>query len=131
MGAEDLLVHVHIDKTAGTSLWNWFGSSISGGHGMIYPTVPGSYYLDETQLAGIADFGVRSVSSHYFRLYPEWEVGRHMHYFTLLREPLSHYLSYCNYLRQIFRAVKDPEQLASLPPDADKLSARELSLIHI
>jgi hypothetical protein len=130
MADEDLLAHVHIIKTAGTSLWKWFARTLAGGHGLVYPSnVPDSYYLDEAKLitSGIGNTAVRSVSSHYFRLFPARAVGRRMRYFTLLREPLAHYLSYCNYLRQIYRDITDPETLAALPPDADRLSAREFT----
>jgi len=130
MAAEDLLVHVHIEKTAGTALADWFRHAQTGGHALLYPRVPSSFYLDEGALQYIdliADTRVRSVSSHYFRVFPERVRGRRMRYFTLLREPVSQYLSFCNYERQLYPTITDPEQLAELPPNAHQLSAREFT----
>jgi len=130
MAAEDLLVHVHIEKTAGTALADWFRHTQPGGHGLIYPRVSSSFYLDESalrQVGFIAETRVRSVSSHYFRVFPERALGRRMRYVTLLREPLSQYLSFCNYERQLYPTITDPGKLAELPPNAHQLSAREFT----
>jgi len=128
MAAEDLLSHVHIEKTAGTALANWFNRA--GGHGLIYPRVPTGFYLDEAflrQIGFVTDVRMRSVSSHYFRLFPEEILGRRMRYFTLLREPVSQYLSFCNYERLLYPTITEPERLVGLPPNAHRLSAREFT----
>lgn len=126
---EDLLVHVHIPKCAGTSLWYWLARHNVGSHGFLYPLVSDSFYYDEEALAklGIASTALRCMSSHYFRVYPEFCAGRRMRYFTLLRDPVAHFVSYARYIRTVYPNITDQEQMESVPPGADTLSLREFT----
>ena len=129
MAEKDLLVQVHVPKCAGTSIWYWLARTLPGEHGFLYPNVPISFYYDTPALIelGFGNTALRCVSSHYIRTFPAQLAGRDMRYFTLLREPIPHYLSFCNYIRKIYREITDPEMLAAVPPDADQLSAREFT----
>lgn len=129
MAEEDLLVQVHIPKCAGTSIWYWLARTLPGEHGFLYPNVPISFYYDLPALVelGLANTALRCMSSHYFRIFPDRVAGRNMRYFTLLRGPVRQYMSFCNYVRKIYREITDPEMLASVPPEADRLTAREFT----
>lgn len=129
MADDDLLVHVHIPKCAGTSIWYWMARHMPSAHGFLYPDTYPSFYYDEAALVelGIGNVALRCMSSHYFRVFPEVCAGRRMRYFTLIRDPLKQFLSYATYVRNIYRTLTDEEMLASVPPDADRLTVREFA----
>lgn len=96
---DNVLVHVHIYKCAGTSVRVWLGRAFPNGFGVWYP----HYVFDEVTLeaAGLGDRRLRALSSHTIRRYPQVSCGRRMRYFTLLRNPVDHVLSNIRYMCQI------------------------------
>jgi hypothetical protein len=124
MAEEDLLVHVHILKTAGTSLWYWMARRLPGRHGFLYPQKPLTVFHTEDELTefGIGNQVLRAMSSHHFRVFPEWCAGRRMRYFTVLRDPLRQFLSYLRYVPESIH-----EDSPGLPSGAGLLSSRELT----
>jgi hypothetical protein len=124
-----LFVHVHVPKCAGTSLWYWLARHNPGAHGFLYPNVPPSFYYDAGAIAelGIADTALRCMSSHYFRVFPARCAERDMRWFTLLRDPLEHYVSWARYMRKVYPDITDPEQRVNVPPAADQLSLRDFT----
>lgn len=126
MALADLLVHVHIQKCAGTSLWYWMARHHPGSHGFLYPRVPSAFYYDEAALVelGIGNVQLRCVSSHFFRIFPEQVAGRKMRYFTLLREPVAHFVSWARYARTFAREIND-QGLYVLPAGIESMTPRE------
>lgn len=126
----DLLVHVHIPKCAGTSIWYWMARHMPSAHGFLYPADAHPWFFyDEAALSelGVSYVGLRCMSSHYFRVFPAECHGRRMRYFTLIRDPLQQFLSYARYERNVYRTITDETVLAAIPPDADRLTIREIA----
>ena len=126
MQPEDLLVHIHIPKTAGTSLRMWLYRAFPNGFGSMYP----AYDFDEESLAaaGLGDLRLRAVSTHNIRRFPPQSCRRRMHYLTLLREPLDHFRSIVLYLKQVKRDVGDWLPFKKmLPEEMEKMSSREIT----
>ena len=128
MADEDLLVHVHIPKCGGTSLWMWLAAAHPDGHGNLYPDLANyAYTEDELRRLRVDDPRLRSMSSHNIRTFAATSCGRRMHYFTFIREPVGHFLSYFRFVRQIHEEVRDPNMVAMLPPHFEHISSREFA----
>jgi len=128
MADEDLLLHVHVPKCAGTSVRKWLGAAFPNQHGELYP-VRGTYVFDEPKLRwlNIGNPNLRSMSTHNIRVFPAVSNGRRMRYFTFLRDPVAHYLSYVTYMKQIIGTVDDPVVRSGLPDDFAERSSREFT----
>lgn len=125
----DLFVQVHIPKCAGTTVYRWLMRSHPQQHRSVYLNAPPTVILDDRNLLrlGAADPQLRSFSSHYIRTFEPIRLGRHMRYFTFLRDPIDHFLSYHAYMRTAFANYTDPISRSSIPPDCDRRSSRELA----
>jgi hypothetical protein len=68
------------------------------GFGSFYP----EFVFDDDSLwqAGLSDPRLTAVSAHNIRRFPAEIHGRPMHYFTLLRHPVPHFLSIVRYIMQ-------------------------------
>ncbi|MBV8582119.1 MAG: hypothetical protein JOZ86_15955 [Candidatus Eremiobacteraeota bacterium] len=119
----DVLVHVHIPKSGGTSVRVWLYRGCPYGFGAWYP----DYDFDETTLAaaGLGDPRLRALSTHNIRRFPAVSCGRTMRYVTLLRDPVEQHLSFVHYLKQMIADGVMPP--LALPPDAASLSSRALT----
>jgi hypothetical protein len=120
-----LLAHIHIPKTAGTSVWRLLQQC--GGHRNLYVNDTHFVYDPPNLAEVIADSGVRSVSSHSIRTFPPYVAGRRMLYFTILRDPVQQFISYMTFIKKVFRFQRDPNLLACLPPDPPSLDLREFA----
>jgi hypothetical protein len=125
---EDLYVHVHIPKCAGTTVWRWLLNSHREAFRGVYLMAPPNLVLDDENLAQfIADPVVRSFSTHYVRTYEPFRCGRRTHYYTFLRDPVQQFLSYHSYLHALSEQFTDPTMLAALPPDWAHISSRDFA----
>lgn len=77
----------------------WLYRAFPDGFGSWYP----DYVFDEQTLeaAGLRDERVRAVSTHWIRRFPSILCGRNVHYFTMLRNPVDHVLSWIRYNYQL------------------------------
>jgi hypothetical protein len=111
-----LLIQIHIPRCAGTSIGNWLRNAalqgVLSGFGAIYPD---DFVLENERdflAAGFADPRLTAVTTHNIRKFPATIAGRNAHYFSLLREPLEHVLSYVRYMRQERLAFDLPANLS-------------------
>lgn len=113
MGVPDVLVQIHIPKCAGTSVGVWLReASISGnlaGFGSFYS----NFVFDDDGLweAGLRDPRLTAISAHNIRRFVPEIHGRRMHYFTILRQPLAHFISMVRYMIQERRAYGIPPEV--------------------
>lgn len=126
MAEEDLLVHVHVPKCGGTSVWMWLAAAHPSGHGNLYPRQHPGYVFDEARLRalGTGDPKLRSMSTHNIRTFAPVVCGRNMRYFTFLRDPVQHFISYFRYIKQIY-AETDAEMRAGFPENFPSISSRD------
>ena len=126
--SDPVLVHVHLPKTAGTTIREQFEKSLGPAHRNLY-SKPHSYVYTEDALwdEALADFSVRSISSHFIRRFPPFIRGRRLLYYTFLRDPTQQFLSYYTYIRKVYPQITDEELLRSLPENAHLLSSREFA----
>jgi hypothetical protein len=129
MAEADLLVHVHIPKCAGTSIWYWMARHMPSAHGFLYPDTYPSFYYDVAALEAmpIQYVSLRCMSSHYFRVFPAICAGRRMRYFTLLRDPVRQFVSYVRYQQINYSESFPAEARAALPPHPDQLELRDVA----
>jgi hypothetical protein len=111
-----LLIQIHIPRCAGTSVGNWMRTAalqgVLAGFRAIYP----DFVLENDRdflAAGLGDPQLTAVTTHNIQKFPLTIVGRHAHYFTILRQPLDHVLSYVRYMRQERAAFDLPAQLGA------------------
>ncbi|MGH7682766.1 MAG: hypothetical protein ACREMT_00345, partial [Vulcanimicrobiaceae bacterium] len=109
---DNVLVHVHIYKCAGTSVRVWLFRAFPHGFGSWYP----NYVFDDVKLeaAGLGDRRLRAVSSHVIRRFRPAACGRRMNYFTLIRHPIDHVLSHLRYMCQIQHEANPAQALPSI-----------------
>jgi hypothetical protein len=110
-----LLIQIHIPRCAGTSVGSWLRGAaekgLFGGFGTMYT----DFVFDsdrDFRDAGFADPRLTVVTTHNIQKFPETICGRSTHYFTILREPLAHTLSYVRYMRQERAAFDLPADLS-------------------
>jgi hypothetical protein len=112
MAAEDLLVFVHIPKSAGTALNNWL--SLSHHYGNLYvktadPSVTALRWTDVNPV-DLADTKLRSVASHHLRTYPQSIHGRRLRYITILRDPIAWWISHVRFHHKLDAAGSQPQR---------------------
>ena len=122
-----ILIHIHVPKCGGTSFRSLLANQLSSRHLSLYVDnthyVYPEAYLDQL----VRSASILSVSSHFIRTFPPTLGGRRAHYVTFLRHPISHFLSYRNYVCKAFPAITDTALLESLPPKANELTSREFA----
>ena len=102
LASTDVLVQVHIPKCAGTSVAEWlrlatFAGALTG-FGAFYPDF---IFSDEgLWQVGLHDPRLTALSAHNIRRFPPKIHDRRLHYFTILRRPLPHFLSIVRYMLQ-------------------------------
>lgn len=126
-----LLVQIHIPRCAGTSIGNWLRSAalqgVLTGFGAVYPDDFVFQNDGDYLAAGFGDLRLSAVTTHNIRKFPATITGRKAHYFSILREPLEHVLSYVRYMRQERAAFDLPPGLGDDTRDiAAWLLARSL-----
>jgi len=112
--APDVLVQVHIPKCAGTSVAAWMGSAYTWGELTGFLSYYAGHHVDD----GVWPNGLRSprltaVSAHNIRRFPDSINGRRIHYFTILRDPLTHFLSMLRYMVQERAAFGVPPEVGN------------------
>jgi hypothetical protein len=103
VAAPDVLVQVHIFKCAGTSVANWLrNAAVTGVISGFRPYYEDNYVYTADQLweAGFDDPRLTAATSHGIRRFPPTIHDRRIHYFTILRRPLPHFLSVVRYMLQ-------------------------------
>jgi hypothetical protein len=112
MAAEDLLVFVHIPKSAGTALNTWL--SLSHHYGNLYVkaatlTATALRWTDVSPI-DLADTKLRSVASHHLRTYPASIHGRRLRYITILREPVAWWISHVRFFHKLDASASQPQR---------------------
>ncbi len=122
-----ILIHVHVPRTAGTSLNQILRESFGKRHVELYFSDP-QFVLPPEELDRIvaSKAGVASISSHSIRVYRPWLAGRKALYISLLREPVDRFLSNMSFIRKHYRSL-DPAHRRNCPPNAHELSVREIA----
>jgi hypothetical protein len=123
-----LFVHVHVPKTAGTSLnrllERWFGER----HVNHYDPRPNHCYtIPELEQFVAQRPEMLSLASHSFRLFPPFLAGRPVFYHTTLREPFDRFISNFTYAKKNFRNLS-PEHRGRLPENVESMGLREFIL---
>jgi len=127
--AEDLplLAHIHVPKCAGTSfrmlLERYFGPR----HMRLYIDDTYFVYGEDTLRHILLSDPPRALSSHHVRSFPRWLAGREMLYVTFLRDPIEQFVSYMTHIRKHYAGLTSQSLLASVPPDAPRLTLREFA----
>jgi hypothetical protein len=109
-----LLIHVHIPRTAGTSIANWLSLATqagkTSGHASVYT---GEIFGVRTGLldTGLGDPRIQTISTHDARTFPDRFIDRRAYYFTILREPLSQFASYMRYISENRESFRVPRRL--------------------
>jgi hypothetical protein len=125
-----LFVHIHIPKTGGTSLnllfEEWFGP---GFRRLYYPDP--HYVLPHAALETLIrnEPSIQCVASHSIRNFPSTIAGRPTRYIAMMREPHDRMLSVITHIRAELETFSE-EHVRTLPPHADRLSAREFFQIR-
>jgi hypothetical protein len=126
MADADLLVHAHVPKCGGTSVWMWLAAAHPGGHGNFYPGILG-YVLEEPRMRAlhVDDPRLRSMSTHDLRTFPAISCGRTMRYFSFVRDPIAHFFSYYRFMRAGFDGLDGVEWARAFPPNFRTASSRD------
>jgi len=112
--APDVLVQVHIPKCAGTSVATWMGNAYTWGELSGFLSYYSGHHInDRVWPNGLRSPQLTAVSAHNIRRFPERIDGRRIHYFTILRDPLSHFLSLVRYMAQEHHAFGVPAEVRS------------------
>jgi len=100
--APDVLVQVHIPKCAGTSVAAWLSKAYTWGEltGFFSHFAAGGIIDERAWSSGLRSPHLAAVSAHNIRRFPGIIGGRRIHYFTILRDPLTHFLSLVRYMNQ-------------------------------
>jgi hypothetical protein len=122
-----VLVHIHVPKTGGTSVVVLLQQA---GKPHINLYVNDTYFMYTPDVLAkdvLADYAIKSLSSHYVLTFPPYLGGRRMLYFTILRDPIQQFVSYLTFIKKKFKDIKDPNLLACLPGDPVALTLREFA----
>jgi hypothetical protein len=130
MALADLVVFVHIEKCAGTSLNFWLSSSHHYGNLYIRASnIPmNSLRWDDIRPVDLEDPALRSIASHHLRTYPDTIHGRTLRYITLLREPVARWISFVRFMNRLktddgsLRSLRDYAEWALEQPEERLLS---------
>lgn len=124
---KSVLFHVHIPKCAGSSFRSLLQKHFRTRHLNLYVDDTHFLFSNEQLADAITTNDPISISSHFVRVFPRMIAGRRIHYVTFLRNPVAQFISYRNYICRAFQAIRHPNLLQCLPPQADKLSSREFA----
>lgn len=109
-------------KCAGSAVRVWLEEAalegVVSGFRSLYPDY---VYAGETQddrlPEGLDDPRLSALTTHNIRRFTPELAGRRMHYFTLLRHPIAHFLSAVNYMVQERAAFAIPAHVRNTPGD--------------
>lgn len=125
--ATPVLAHIHVPKCAGTSFRVMLVKDQGARHLPLY--VDDTYYVygEETIRSYLLQNPkLLGFSSHHVRTFPRWMAGREMLYVCFLRDPVQQFVSYMTHIQK-FNAVLTESLLAAVPPDAPRLTLREIA----
>lgn len=127
MGDAPLLAHIHVPKTAGSSLRRMLDKQFGRAHLRLYVDFATTFVYETRDVEELVrPSSVKAFSSHYVRRFPATLAGRPVHYVTFLRDPVEQFISYLCHVRKYFNAaVLDPDIGNFLPPDMPTLGIRE------
>ncbi len=112
MASDDLLVFVHIPKSAGTALNTWL--ALSHHYGNLYVKAVNSpvnaLRWTDVNPVDLADPKLRSVASHHLRTYPPTVHGRRMRYITILRDPIAWWISHVRFFHKLEANESRPQR---------------------
>lgn len=112
-------MHIHIPKSAGTSVSNWLRTAavtgVISGFRALYPDYV--YTARDLGSAGLDDPRLTAVSSLNIQRFVPTSDERRLHYFTMLREPLPHFLSAIRYMLQGRQLLGVPAPIARTSRD--------------
>ncbi|MGA2393282.1 MAG: hypothetical protein ABSH03_08035 [Candidatus Lustribacter sp.] len=118
MASPDILVQIHIPKCAGTSVGVWLRNAaldgVISGFRALYPD---HVYAENEQPVGFHDPRLTAVTTHNIRRFAPISGGRRVHYFTLLRDPVTQFLSAARYMLQEREAFGVPSSVGWTPRD--------------
>lgn len=121
MASPDILVQIHIPKCAGTSVGVWLRNAamegVITGFRALYPDY---VYAPGEQPLGFQDPRLTAVTTHNIRRFQPFSGDRRVHYFTLLRDPLTQFLSAARYMLQEREAFGIPPAVGETPRDVTK-----------
>lgn len=127
-GPPPLLAHIHVPKSAGTSLRNLLERYMGPKHVGLYVDDTCFVYSEAALRSWLlGNPAVRACSSHHIRSFPRWLAGREMRYVTVLRDPVEQFVSYMTHIRKHYATITAKTLLESVPPDAPRLSLREFA----
>ena len=111
MASPDILVQIHIPKCAGTSVGVWLRDAALSGVISGFRALYDDYVYEDGELpaAEFRDPRLTAVTTHNIRRFAPVSGGRRLHYFTLLREPVSHFMSAARYMLQEREAFGVPD----------------------
>lgn len=121
-----VLIHVHIPKTAGTSLWRLLERA-GESHRNLYVNDTYFVYTPGALAEFVSNTKITSISSHHIQTFPPYLGGRRMLYFTILRDPVQQFISYITFIKKVYKDQTDPNLLSCLPRDAASLSLKEVA----
>jgi hypothetical protein len=125
-GPEPLLAHVHVPKTAGSSVRKVLDQIYGPAHVHLYFDHATTFVYEDGQLADLVKpLAIKAFSSHFVRRFPPKLAARQVKYVTFLRDPVQQFISYITYVRKHFESIHDPVLLSHLPPGMSHLSVRE------
>jgi hypothetical protein len=122
---QPLFVHVHVPKTAGTSLNLLLQSWFKERHHTLYATSPTHVYT-EAELHDWVDKHpeILSLASHSIRIFPPFLAGRPVVYYCFLRHPVDWMISNFTYAKKNLRNFKE-EHRKNWPEQIETMTFRE------
>jgi hypothetical protein len=117
-----LFIHVHLPRSAGTSLNSlleqWFEDHFLHWYD---PDPNRIYSIEEIEQKVLSVSKLRCVASHSIRTYPPSICGRPTHYITFLRDPIDRIISDCTYTQKHYGDFS-PEHKRALPREFGELN---------